>query len=183
MISDAAMPGEEILRAAREADDLVRKDRTADEHVVVLDDQPIERDRHVLLQPSEAELLDHAGGDGPQGGERRRVVPPVVENPAIAGAAVDDRAPDEAAELLVAHRRVRAERDEKVERRHARAELALEDLEHQRHRHRPRPVGDEDDDALAVEREAVEPLPREVRHFLWREMPFDDAPSDDAHMR
>ena len=88
--------GEEILRAAREADDLVRKDRAADEDVVVFDDQPIERDRHVLLQASEAELLDHRRRDGPQRGERRGVIPPMVEDPAIPGAAVNDSPADQA---------------------------------------------------------------------------------------
>ncbi len=32
-----------------------------------------------------------ARGDGPERRERRRVVPPVIEDPAVAGAAVDDR--------------------------------------------------------------------------------------------
>ena len=61
------------------------------------------------------------------------------------------------------------------------AELALEDVEHQRHRHRPRAVGNEDDDALAVERQAAEALPRQVRHLFRREIAFDDAATDDAH--
>ena len=58
MISGAAMPGKQVLRAAREADDLVRKHRSADEHVVVLDDEPVERDRHVLAEPAAGELGD-----------------------------------------------------------------------------------------------------------------------------
>ncbi len=181
MISDAAMPGKEILGAAGESDDLVRKDRTADEHVVVLDDQTVEGDRHVLVQPAERELRDHRRRDRAERGKRGRVVPAVVENPPIAGAAVNDRAPEVPTQLLVAHRRVRAEGDEKVERRHARRELALEDVEHQRHRHRACAVGNEDDDALAVERQAAESLPRQVRHFFRREMAFDDAAADDAH--
>ncbi len=60
---------EEILRAAREADHFVREDRPADEDVIVVDDHPIERDRHVLLQTAEAELFDHGRRDCPQ---RRR---------------------------------------------------------------------------------------------------------------
>ena len=87
---------EEVLRAAREADDLVRKHRAADEDVVVFDHQPIERDRHVLLQASEAELLDDRRGDCPQRGERSGVIPPMVEDPAIPGAAVNDSPADQA---------------------------------------------------------------------------------------
>ena len=41
---------EQVLRAAGEAGDLVRKHRAADEHVVVFGRQAIERDRHVLAQ-------------------------------------------------------------------------------------------------------------------------------------
>ena len=182
MISDAAMPGKRYFVPPEKPTTSCGKTGPQMRTWSVLDDEPVERDRDVLLQASEAELLDHLRGDGPQRRERRGVVPPVVENPPVSGTAVNDRASDEAAELLVAHRRMRAERDEKVERRDAWAELALEDLEHQRHRHRPRPVGDEDDNALAVEGQTRQPLPREVRHFLRREMSFDDASSDHAHM-
>ena len=50
----------------------------------------------------------------------------MIEDAARAGAAVHDRAPDERAQLRVVHRRMRAERDEIVERGDARSELALE---------------------------------------------------------
>ena len=95
--------------------------------------------------------------------------------------AVHDRTSDQPAELRVVHRRVRAERDEEVERGHARPELALERLEHQRHRHRPRAVGDEDEHAPAVERESRKSLAREARDLLGREVAVGEAAADDGH--
>ena len=40
----ACNPGEQILGAAGEADHLVRKDRTADDQVIVVQNQPVQRD-------------------------------------------------------------------------------------------------------------------------------------------
>ena len=65
--------------------------------------------------------------------------------------AVDDRPAHVRGELRVGHRRMRAERDEIIERGDARAELAFEDVEHHRHRHRARAVGDQREDAPAVD--------------------------------
>ena len=159
----------------------MREDRPADKDVIVIDDHPVERDRHILLQAAEAELFDHGRRDRAQVGERGRIFPSVIEDAAVTGAAIDDRAADVLAQLLVAHRRVGAERDEEVERGNARRQLALQDLEHQRHRHRPRPVRYEDDDAFAVERKLLQTLPSEVRHLFLREIAVDDAATDNAH--
>ena len=176
--------GKQVLRAARKADHLVREDGPADKDVVVFDDEAIERDRDGLIQPSEAELLDRGRRNRPERRKGRRVIPTVIENPSIAGAAVDNRPSDQPAQLLVAHRRVRAECDEKIEGRHARAELALEDVEHQRHRHRAGAIRDEDDHPLTVDRQSLQSLPRQVSDFLRRQIPLDDATSDDdAHVR
>ncbi len=119
-------PRKEVLRAAGEADHLVRKHRTADQDVVVLGDQAIERDRHVLPQTSAGQIRDLGGRNRAEVGERGRIVPAMIEDPMLAGPAVDDRRAEMVRQLLVGHRRVRAERDEKVERRHARTEFAHE---------------------------------------------------------
>ncbi len=146
--------------------------------MIVVDDHPVERDRHILLQTAEAELFDHGRRDRAQVGERGRILPAVIEDAAVTGAAIDDRAADVLAQLLVAHRRVSAERDEEVERGDARRQLAFQDVEHQGHRHRPRPIRDEDDDAFAVERKLLETLASEVRDFFLREVAVDDAATD-----
>ena len=52
--------GEQILRAPGETDHLVRKHRPADEHVVVLGDEPVQGDRHVLAQPPAGQIGDLA---------------------------------------------------------------------------------------------------------------------------
>ena len=72
--------GKQVLRAAREAGHLVRKDRAADEHVIVLGRKAIERDRHVLAQTPSGEIGDIARGNRPEMRVRRRVVPPVIED-------------------------------------------------------------------------------------------------------
>jgi hypothetical protein len=100
-----------------------------------------------------------------------------------APAAVDDRPPDQRAQLLVGHRRMGAERDEKIEGRDARPELAIENLEHHRHRHRPRPVGDEVNDALAVDRQPGETLTCHVRDFFGRQEALRDASADHSAHR
>ena len=59
MISGAGDAGEQILGAAGKADDFVREHRTADQDVVVLDDEPVERHRHVgSFEPAAGELRD-----------------------------------------------------------------------------------------------------------------------------
>ena len=58
--------GKQVLRAAREARDLVRKHRPADKYVVVLGGQTIERDRHVLIEASAGDIGNVARGDRPE---------------------------------------------------------------------------------------------------------------------
>ena len=50
MIRRRGDSGEQILRAAREADDFMREDGPADENVVVLGDEAIQRDGNVLFE-------------------------------------------------------------------------------------------------------------------------------------
>ena len=77
---------------------------------------------------------------------------------------------------------MRAERHQVVERRHARAELALERVEHERHRHRARAVRNEDEHARAVERAAA-PARRARRGATSSagRYPVHDALADNAH--
>ncbi len=126
MIGGAAMPGKQVFRAAGKPDHLVREDGPADEHVVVLDDEPVQRDVDVLFETAAREVRDLARRNRAELDERGRVVPAMIEDVVGAGAAVHDRAAQMARELLVAHRRVRAERDEDIERGGARAEVAVE---------------------------------------------------------
>ncbi len=172
---------EEVLRSAREPDDLVREHRTADENVIVLDDQPIQRDRHILLEAPSGDCRDLARRYRPQVGERCRIVPAMVEDARAAAAAVDDRSANQPTERRVVHWRVRTERDEIVECRHARAQLALEYLEHQWHRHRPGPIRNQGDDAPAIERQGGEAVADNARHGRRLEKAFGDPLSDHAH--
>ena len=109
---------------------------------------------------------------------RRRVVPPVIENLAIAGAPVHDRSPHERGQLRIAHGRVRAERDEIVERCDARPELALDELEHHRHRHRPRAVGNDHEHAPPVDRQRGKAIARDGVQLFSAQIAFGDAVPD-----
>jgi hypothetical protein len=68
----------------------------------------------VLLRVPAGEVGDLAAGNHAERDERGRVVPPVVEDTAAAAHAAHDRSPDQAAEFRIAHRPMRAERDEIV---------------------------------------------------------------------
>ena len=94
MISARRDAGKQVLRAAGEPGDLVRKHRTANQNVVVLDDEPVERDRHVLAQPTAGELRDLARGHRAEVHERRRIVPAVIEDMSSPDAAIPDRPAD-----------------------------------------------------------------------------------------
>ena len=110
-----------------------------------------------------------------------RVVPAMIEDVVRAGAAVHDRTAQMARELLVAHRRVRAERDEDVEGRCPGADRLFEEVEHGRHRHGARAVRDDDENALAVERQACQTVPHDRPEGRRRQHPQVEFVADDAH--
>ena len=134
----------------------MREHRAADHDLVVVEDPAVERHRDVLRQPPAGERRDLGGGDHADVREHRGVVPLVVVDARRAGAPRDHRPPDEPRERRVVHRLVGAQRDEEVERRDPAAEQLLEQPEQHRHRHRARAVGDDEQHALAVDRERGE---------------------------
>ena len=94
MISAARDAREQILRAAGKADDLVREHRPADEHVIVLDEQPVERDRHVLVQSPACDApRSRAAGIMPSFTNVDGIVPPMVEDPPVPPASPFDHRP------------------------------------------------------------------------------------------
>ena len=100
------MPGKQVLGAAREADDLVREHRPADEDVVVLDDQPVQRDRHVLRAAARRSARrSRRAGIVPSFDERRGIVPAVIEDArARQHARRRPARPNERGQLRVGHR-------------------------------------------------------------------------------
>ena len=160
----------QILRASRKPGDFVRKDRSADEHMIVFGGPPVQRHGYVLMQAPARDVGDVARGDGPEKRERGRIVPPMVEDVAGPRAAVDDGPANERAELRIVHRRVRSQRNKIVERRDPPAQLPLEQLEHQRHRHRARAVGNDHEHPAAVYGQRRQPLARNGSDLLWRQV-------------
>ena len=146
--------------------------------MVVFGREPIERDRHLLAETATREIGNLAGGNGPELRVRGRIIPSMVEDAPRTRAPAHDRLADEGAELGVVHRRVRAERDEIIERRDARPELPLEQLEHHRHRHRPRAVRDDDEHPAPVDWHRSQPFARDGVQLLAAQIAFDDALPD-----
>ncbi len=171
----------QVLRAAREACDLVRKHRPADKYVVVLGGQTVQRNRHVLIEASAGDIGNVARRDRPEACVCGGVVPTVIEDAARAGAAIDHRPPDVRSQLRVVHGRVRAERDEKIERRDARTELAFDQLEHQRHRHRPRAVWNNHEHPASVDGQRAEPVARNGIELVRAQIAVRHALANRSH--
>ncbi len=164
--------GKEILVAPREADDLVREHGPADHELVIVEYPTIERYRHVLLQPAACQIGDFGGGNRAQSREHRGVVPFVIEDVRTSGLPADDVASDEAGKLRVAHRLMGSQRDQEIARRDPATKLLLEQREELRHRHRPRAIGDDEQHALAGERQRREPVANDGTDLLGGEEPI-----------
>jgi len=161
--------GEEILVAARKADDFVREDRSADDDPVVIEDAPVERHGHRFFEPPAGELRDLGRGNFADRGEGRGVGPFVVEDPALARAAVDDRHADESGKLRVVHGPMGAQRHQEIERGHLAGEHFPEESEELRHRHRSRAVGDDEQNALAGEGQRGQAGADDLARFFRRQ--------------
>ncbi len=159
----------------------MREDGTADEDVVVFEDEPVQGDGHFVRETARREFGNLARGDRAQVREGGRVVPAMVEDPGSARVPVRDRASHEPAQRRVVHRHVRAEGDEVVQRGHAAGQLPLEHVEHERHGHGPRPVRNEDEHAPAVQGKPGEPLGGDARDLFRRELALHETASERCH--
>ena len=145
-------------------------------------DEPVQRDGHVLRQarPPVRSAISRAGmvpsctnvaGSSQRWLKMRRppARPPRTRRPtsALSCASLIGRCVPSATRI--------------VECRHARTELALQRLEHERHRHRPRAVRDEDEDATPVNRELRQPLGRDSRNVDGSEAAFRESLTNGAH--
>ena len=173
--------GEEVLVPAREADHLVREHRPADDELVVVEDAAVQRHRHILREAPAGELRDLGGGNRAEVREHRRVVPLVVVDARLADAPADDFGTDELRQRRVVHRLVRTQRDQEVDRARLAGEQLAEQREHPRHRHRARAVRDDEQHALAVERERGEAVAHDGAGLVVGQVAVLEALSD--HVR
>src|SRR4029077_2803557 len=109
------------------------------------------------------------------------VVPTVIEDVTRACAAIDHGPADVRSQLRVVHGRVRAERDEIIERRDARTKLALDQLEHQRHRHRPRAVWNDYEHPASVDGQRAEAVAGDGPELFRTQIAVSYAFSNRSH--
>jgi hypothetical protein len=157
--------GEEVLVAAGEADRLVRKHRPENEARVRLGDQPVHPYPDGLGEQPRGGRGDLGGRDLTQVRECLRVVPGVVvhRHTGVAGGPATRRQVEAVLDGLRWHRRVRAERDQHVERRHPAGQRVVHLREEAAEWDRPGAVRHEHHDAGAVQVEAVQ-LVAQVAH-------------------
>ena len=149
----SADAGEEVLVTAREADHLVGKDRPTDDKLVVIENQFVDRHRHVHAQQAAAEMLDLGGRDDAQRAEGGRVFPVMVENAhsGIAASHLLSRRSQPPLDRLIRHRLVRSQRDQHVQRSDALRQQVVQQAKHQVDGAAARAVGDDQQHALAVQ--------------------------------
>jgi len=153
---DDLLPGdarEEVLVAARDADDLVREHRADDQGDVVLDDGTVELDPGRHLEQVAGQLVDPLRGDGAQVDEGLGVPPLVVDHghARVGGLEAAVLVAEVLGDRLLRHLGVGAEGDEGGEL----ADPAVQRLVHDRQQlgqgARPGAVRDHQAHALAVE--------------------------------
>src|SRR5579859_3421260 len=161
---------EKVLVAAGKAYNFVEKHRPANNDVVIVEDQFIESDRHILRHLAIGYFCYLGGGDAAEVGKGSRVFPVMIKNVGVAGLTVDHSVAHEFAELLVAHGRVRAQRNQIIQDLHTWPQYFLEKRKHQRHGHGSRAVRNKDDHAFAIEFPRLERLGNDLAHIVSGEV-------------
>ena len=128
------------------------------------------------------ELDDVARGDRAERDERGRVVPAMIEDPPRRrrGRSITGRPTRRlSCASLIGECVPSATRKSSAATRGPSSRV--EDLEHQRHRHRARAVRDEDQHALAVERQPRQTLTNDMDELLGSEAAVFETATDDVH--
>ncbi len=125
-----AHAGKQIFVAARKANHLMRKNRPHDNHLVVVENQPVDFHRHIHRKKAAGKPRNVGGGNGADFFQRRRVIPRVIVklDPRVGRAALRRGNFQPPADRLFAHRRMCAESDEHVERAGHRSDLPVKRL-------------------------------------------------------
>src|SRR5712691_2400562 len=80
MISGPRNTREQILCPTRESDQFMRKHRTANDQLVVVEDHPIQGDRDELAQQTTGHRFNLRSADRADGGQGVGAVPGLIEN-------------------------------------------------------------------------------------------------------
>ncbi len=146
-------PREEILGPTGEACYLVWKDRPADDQVIILKDQPVERDRHILGQQTLCQVRCFPPGDHAGGLEHFWLRPVVVEDAhiGIALSSLTRVYTYQPLNRLLCHRWVSSQGNQVIQLRHASAQLFIKQAEDQGNWSAARSIRDNDEYALPVQ--------------------------------
>src|SRR5437867_12070235 len=108
----------EILVDARKTDDLMGKDRADNDDLVVVEDQPVDLHRHIQGEQAAGEVGNLLGSYRADLNQRLRLVPSVIEeaNAAKAALALGSRDFQPPANRFLAHRLMRAQRNQHIKR-------------------------------------------------------------------
>ena len=153
MTSVPPMPGKKYLLPPEKPTTSCGKDRAADDELVIVQHQLVERHRHVLAHQPAGQLRDLGGGDGADGGEGAGQVPVVVEDvhAGIAAGALLGGDAHQPVQRLLAHGLVRAQGHQIVQRGGRAAQLLVKQAEEERDGRRARAVGDDHQHPLALQ--------------------------------
>jgi len=142
---------EEVFVAARKANNFVRKYRTTDDQVIVIQDQPVKPDRHIFRQATVRNTPDLLRGYQANLHKRLRGFPVMVKNTALTSFSVFDPATNQVAQLVIIHGLVGPKRDQIIQGSHPTGKMFFKQIEHQRHRHAARAVRDQEQYTLTVQ--------------------------------
>src|SRR5437667_1286064 len=148
---------EEILGAPRETGYLVRKDRPADDQLVVFKDHTVERHEHLIHQQPIGQLVCFLARYGANSLERMRVRPVVVEDLyiGIAFRSLTCRYPHQLVNRFFRHGWVSSQGNEIIQLRHAPPKLFIEQAKDQWYRCCAGSIWNDDQDAPTIDRQRI----------------------------
>jgi len=155
----------------------MRKHGTTDQDVVIVQNQAIEVDRNSLAKQASGQRFDLIRRNFPELHESCGRVPAMIEDSVLSAPAlrldksIGDIPADQPRKLGIAHGRMSAQRHQKVESLDARAELALQDAEQQRHRHGAGAVRNQDQHSQPVYGKSSETARGDRFDLLRRQKP------------
>src|SRR6266699_113690 len=160
--------GEEILGPAGEACYLVGKYRPADHQLVVLKDQTVERNRHLVNQQVTGQACCFLARYHADGLEHFRLRPMMIEypHPGETFRSFSRGNPYQVLNRLLGQRRMRSQGNQVIELPYTLPKLLVEQAKEQRYRSGARPIGDNDQYSLSVQWQMIASLRNELPYIL-----------------
>src|SRR6266699_2712654 len=159
---------EEILSPAGEACYLVGKYRPADHQLVVIEDQTVERNRHLVNQQVTGQACCFLARYHTNGLEHFRLRPVMIEypHPGKTFRSFSRGNPYQALNRLLGQRRMRSQGNKVIQLHYALPKLLIEQAKEQRYRSGARAIGDNDQYSLSVQWQVIASLRHELTYIL-----------------